>query len=98
VTQRFDEWREVWRNKDGDQDVKFELYAKDDLATARKVYRQLALMALALFDIRAFEEQFGMKPQRFPDRVSRSFQKLRRTNSSRNQKILLVSGYKMEKI
>jgi hypothetical protein len=35
-------------------------------------------MALALFDARALEEQFGMKPQRFPDRVS-SFPEKTRT-------------------
>jgi hypothetical protein len=75
VTQRFDEWREIWRNEDGEQDMKFEHYAKSDPVTARKVHRQLALMALALFDTHAFEEQFGMKPQRFPDRVSFSLLK-----------------------
>ncbi len=72
VTKRFDEWRDIWRSDHGDQDIKFEDYVKSDLVTAKKVHRQLALMALALFDTHAFEEQFGMKPQRFPDRVSPS--------------------------
>lgn len=70
VTKRFDEWREIWRNEDGEEDRKFEIYAKSDLVTARKIRQQLALMALAIFDARALDEQFGIKPQRFPDRVS----------------------------
>jgi len=70
VTKRFDEWREIWRNEEGEQDLKFDEFAKSDPVTARRIHRQLALMALAFCDARALEEQFGMKPQRFPDRVS----------------------------
>jgi hypothetical protein len=72
VTKRFDEWREIWRNDEGEPDIKFETFAKTDHITARKVHRQLALMAHALFDAHALDEQFGMKPQRWPDRVGLS--------------------------
>jgi hypothetical protein len=72
VTKRFDEWREIWRNDEGDQDIKFETFAKTDHIIARKVHRQLALMAQALFDAHALDEHFGMKPQRWPDRVGLS--------------------------
>jgi hypothetical protein len=72
VTKRFDEWREIWRNEDGEQDVKFEIFAKSDPIIARKIHHQLTSMALAIFDAHALEEQFGIKPQRFPDRVGLS--------------------------
>lgn len=72
MIKRFDEWREIWRDEDGEQDLDFELYAKSNHDAARKVHRQLALMALALFDARALEDQFGIKAQRWPDRVGLS--------------------------
>ncbi len=73
MTKRFDAWREIWRNEEGEPDLKFDEFAKTNPVTARKIHRQLALMALAFCDARALEEHFGMKPQRFPDRVSLAF-------------------------
>jgi hypothetical protein len=70
VTKRFNEWRDIWRNEDGGEDAQFEMYANNAPVNARKVHRQLALMAQALFDVHAFEDHFGMKPERWPDRVS----------------------------
>ncbi len=70
MTKRFDEWTEIWGSENVGQDNKFEIYAKGDPVNARKVHRQLTLMALALFDTRGFEEKFGMKPHRFPERAS----------------------------
>ncbi|TVY89794.1 hypothetical protein LAWI1_G004698 [Lachnellula willkommii] len=61
---RFDEWREIWRNDEGEKDLKFEAYAKSNPAAARRVMRQLALLSQALFDARALEEQYGIKPDR----------------------------------
>ncbi|TVY68687.1 hypothetical protein LSUE1_G004934 [Lachnellula suecica] len=61
---RFDEWREIWRNEEGEKDIKFEAYAKSNPAAARRVMRQLALLSQALFDARALEEQWGIKPDR----------------------------------
>ena len=98
VTKRFDEWREIWRSEDGNQDNKFELYAKSNPMNARKVHRNLVLMALALFDTRGFEEQFGMKPQRFPERVSPKFADFDSTNCSRNQKTSHVINSKTARI
>jgi len=67
--QRYDEWREIWRTDDGEADMKFEVYAKNDIAAARRVLRQLALMSQALFDAHALEDQYGIKPRQWPDRV-----------------------------
>lgn len=64
VIQRFEDWREIWRNDEGENDLKFEAYAKTNPAAARRVMRQLALLSQALFDARALEEQFGIKPDR----------------------------------
>lgn len=64
MIQRFDEWREIWRNDEGEKDLKFEIYAKHNPAAARRVMRQLALLSQALFDARALEEQYGIKPDR----------------------------------
>jgi hypothetical protein len=67
--QRFDEWRDIWRNEDGDPDIKFEAYAKANLPAARRVLHQLALMSQALFDVHALEDKYGIKPDRWPERV-----------------------------
>lgn len=61
---RFDEWRQIWRDDDGEVDVKFELYAKSNLPSAKRILRQLALLSQALFDARALEEQYGIQPDR----------------------------------
>jgi hypothetical protein len=74
--QRYDEWREIWRNDDGERDLKFEAYAKSNPAAARRILRQLALLSLALFDADALEFQYGIKPVHWPDRVTHFFPSL----------------------
>lgn len=69
VTKRYMAWREIWRNDKGERDRKFETFGEIDLVSTRKVHRQLALMAQALFDVHAMEDDFGIKPPRRPERV-----------------------------
>jgi hypothetical protein len=52
-------------------DVKFQVYAKANPASARRVLRQLALLSQTLFDARVLEDHYGIKPSLRPDRVSR---------------------------
>ena len=52
-------------------DVKFQVYAKANPASARRVLRQLALLSQTLSDARVLEDQYGIKPSLRPDRVSR---------------------------
>ncbi|KAH6682537.1 hypothetical protein B0J14DRAFT_127368 [Halenospora varia] len=59
---KFDEWREIWRSDEGEKDVKFEAYAKSNPDSGKRIMRQLALLSQALFDARALEEQYGIKP------------------------------------
>ncbi|KAE8448009.1 hypothetical protein EG329_009932 [Mollisiaceae sp. DMI_Dod_QoI] len=66
---RFDEWRDIWRSDDGEYDIKFEAYAKGNPAAAKRVQRQLALMTQAMFDVHALEDQYGIKPERWPERI-----------------------------
>ncbi|CZR64365.1 uncharacterized protein PAC_14263 [Phialocephala subalpina] len=66
---RYDEWREIWRDDNGEYDIKFEAYAKSNPAAAKRVQRQLALMTQAMFDVNALEDQYGIKADRWPDRI-----------------------------
>jgi len=67
--QRYDEWRDIWRSEDGDKDVKFELYAKGNPDSAKRVLRQLALLSEALFDVRALETEYGFRQNERSTRV-----------------------------
>ncbi|RFU34982.1 hypothetical protein B7463_g1370, partial [Scytalidium lignicola] len=58
---RYDEWREIWRGSNGEKDARFEAYAKSDPESAERVLRQLALLSHTLFDVRALEEQYGIR-------------------------------------
>ena len=66
---RFDEWRDIWRDENGEPDMKFEAYAKANPAAGKRVLRQLALMSQALCDAHALEDKYGIKPSHWPDRV-----------------------------
>ncbi|CAG8979580.1 hypothetical protein HYALB_00010781 [Hymenoscyphus albidus] len=61
---KFDEWREIWTSECGDVDMKFEAYAKSNPVSAKKVLRQLALLAQVLFDATGLEEYYGIKSER----------------------------------
>ncbi|EKD17655.1 hypothetical protein MBM_04024 [Drepanopeziza brunnea f. sp. 'multigermtubi' MB_m1] len=62
---------------EGDADLKFEDYAKANPAAAKRVFRHLALMALALFDAHALEDKYGIKPSFWPDRESKDLSRFR---------------------
>jgi hypothetical protein len=51
--------------------LEFEAYAKDNPIAAKKMLRQLALLAQVLFDAHALEDKFGLKPSQWPERVDR---------------------------
>ncbi|KAG4421215.1 hypothetical protein IFR04_005626 [Cadophora malorum] len=74
---RFDEWRDIWQDEDGEPDMKFEAYAKANPAAGKRVLRQLALMSQALCDAHALEDKYGIKPSHWPDRESKDLSRFR---------------------
>ena len=67
--QRYDEWRDIWRDDDGTEDKKFEAYAKSSPESAKRVLRQLALLSQALFDVHQLEDEYGFRQTERTNRV-----------------------------
>ncbi|RDL32602.1 Protein kinase-like (PK-like) [Venustampulla echinocandica] len=74
---RYDEWRDIWRDEDGEKDLRFEAYAKSNPAAARRVLRQLALLSQVLFDARSLEEQYGIRPDGRSNRDAKDLSQFR---------------------
>jgi hypothetical protein len=47
----------------------FEAYTKGNQVAAKRMLRQLSLLASVLFDVHALEDKFGVKPTHWPERM-----------------------------
>ena len=54
---------------EGDIDMGFEAYTKSSLIAGKRMLRQLSLLAQLIFDAHALEDEYGLKPTSWPERV-----------------------------
>lgn len=74
---RYEEWRDIWRDDDGTEDIRFREYAKGNPESAKRVLRQLALLSQTLLDVRELEDEYGFRQTARPDRDSKDLSQFR---------------------